>query len=96
MKSSAPGAAISRAEVLAVVPAGIWLGVEGAEHFMPFADFPWFRRAPASAVKNVRLVRGKHLRWPDLDVDLELDSIIHPGHYPLKARAARPARRRGA
>jgi hypothetical protein len=26
---------------------------------------------------------SEHFRWPELDVDLELDSILHPERYPL-------------
>jgi hypothetical protein len=28
-----------------------------------------------------------HLHWPDLDVDLAIDSIEHPERYPLKFSA---------
>jgi hypothetical protein len=34
----------------------------------------------------VHLLRGRHLHWVDLDVDLDLDSLEHPEHYPLKHR----------
>jgi hypothetical protein len=34
-----------------------------------------------------------HLHWPELDVDLHVDSIIHPERYPLVAAAAEPERR---
>jgi hypothetical protein len=36
---------------------------------------------------NVALERPTpcHLYWPDLDVDLSLDSIEHPERYPLKS-----------
>jgi hypothetical protein len=27
-----------------------------------------------------------HLYWPDLDVDLSVDSIEHPERYPMKAK----------
>jgi hypothetical protein len=27
-----------------------------------------------------------HLHWPDLDVDLSVNSIEHPERYPLKAK----------
>ncbi|MBI5595412.1 MAG: DUF2442 domain-containing protein [Elusimicrobia bacterium] len=94
MRPSAPGTATSGAEVLAVVPTGIWLGVNGEEFFLPFSEFPWFSGADASAVKNVRLLRGTHLRWPELDVDLELDSVVHPGRYPLKDQTRRPGKPR--
>ena len=30
--------------------------------------------------------RAGHLRWPALDVDLTLDSIVNPEAYPLVSR----------
>jgi hypothetical protein len=27
-----------------------------------------------------------HLRWPEFDIDLEVDSIIHPERYPLREK----------
>jgi hypothetical protein len=31
----------------------------------------------------VELVSDRHLYWPDLDVDLDVESIFHPENYPL-------------
>jgi hypothetical protein len=38
-------------------------------------------------VHNVRFLHGRHLHWPDLDVDLEVDALEHPERYPLAYRA---------
>jgi hypothetical protein len=65
---------------------GFWLLMDEAEHFLPFEHFPWFRAAPVAAILRVERLHGEHLYWPDLDVDLELDSIRHPERYPLVAR----------
>jgi hypothetical protein len=65
---------------------GLWLHVRGAEHFLDFDRFPWFRAAKIGEIQNVRFVRGSYLRWPDLDVDLELDCLAAPEKYPLVYR----------
>ena len=91
MSSSMPGAAISAPEVTNISRHGFWLWLDGAEYFLPFAHFPWFQAAPVAAILRVERLHADHLYWPDLDVDLELDSIRHPERYPLIARTDRPA-----
>lgn len=94
-KSSARGAPVSRdVEVLALTPHALWLLVEGREHMLDFERFPWFREASIRTAMNVELRFGAHLHWPDLDVDLHVDSLSDPGRFPLVARAARRPRRR--
>lgn len=86
MKSSSVGAGTSAVEVLQVSPNGLWLYVKGREHFLPYAEFPWFHGARLSQIQRVQLLRGRHLRWEALDVDLDLESLEHPDRYPLKYR----------
>ena len=69
---------------------GFWLLIDGAEYFLPFADFPWFREATIAAITHVERLHGEHLHWPALDVDLELDAIRHPANYPLIAQTDNP------
>jgi hypothetical protein len=66
---------------------GMWLFVDGRELFMPFGQFPWFRDASIGAIMNVVLEGPGHLYWPDLDVDLAVDSIEHPERFPLVSQA---------
>jgi hypothetical protein len=81
-----PGPAISEAEVTNISKHGFWLLVDGRELFLPFAEFPWFKRAPVDAIFRLERPAPGHLHWPDLDVDLSLDSIEHPERYPLTSR----------
>lgn len=62
---------------------GLWLLVDEQELFLPFDAFPWFREATIAQLSNVERPAPGHLRWPDLDVDLSLESIEHPDRYPL-------------
>jgi hypothetical protein len=81
-----PGPATSEAEVTNISKHGFWLLVEGRELFLPFAEFPWFKQAPVEAILRLKRPTPCHLYWPDLDVDLSLDSIEHPERYPLKSK----------
>ena len=74
----------SKVEVLNISKDGIWLYVKAKEYFLTYEHFPWFREAKVAEIYNVKLLHGHHLRWPQLDVDLELDSLAHPERYPLK------------
>ena len=88
MKSAKRGKATSTVEVTNVSPHGFWLLLRGEERFVPFALFPWFKAASIGALSNVVLQGPGHLYWPDMDVDLALDSIDHPEKYPLVSRVA--------
>ncbi len=94
--SSVYGMRSTVAEVRSITLQGIWLIVRGEEFFLSFDEFPWFKKAPVNDVQHVIVVTAQHLRWPELDVDLELDSIRHPGRYSLIAREPRPKPRRKA
>lgn len=86
MKSSTPGTNTSDIEVVQISGHGLWLDVRGAEYFLPFDDFPWFRTATVADILNVELLHGDHLHWPALDVDLCMDSLNDPVGYPLVYR----------
>jgi hypothetical protein len=83
MKSQKLGENISGAEVQQISPHGLWLYVNGKEYFLSFKQFPWFKEAKVSEICHVKLLFGHHLHWPDLDVDLELESINRWEKYPL-------------
>ena len=87
MSSAAPGTTISEVEVTNVSTHGFWLLLRGGEYFVPFAEFPWFRDAPIGKLLNVTLPAAHHLYWPDLDVDLAVESILHPERFPLVSKA---------
>ena len=86
-KSSARGARTSGdVEILGVTPHALWILVAGREHMLDFERFPWFRDATMRQITNVELRFGSHLRWPDLDVDLHVDSLDEPDRFPLVAK----------
>ena len=87
MSSVAPGASTSEVEVTNVSKHGFWLLIRDQEVFVPFTEFPWFRDASIGQLLNVQLPSPHHLYWPDLDVDLAVDSLFHPERFPLVSRA---------
>lgn len=96
MRSAPHGASISSVEVTNVSPHGFWLFVGERELFVPFKEFPWFRDASVREITNVELPSPHHLYWPDLDIDLALESIEHSEKYPLVSQVPRRKRERPA
>ena len=87
MKSGRRGRPTSAVEVTNVSPHGFWLLVGKRELFLPFGEFPWFRDAPIAKLVSVQQPSPHHLYWPDLDVDLAVESIEHPERFPLVNKA---------
>ena len=96
MRSAPRGTRTSAVEVTNVSSHGFWLLLEEHELFLSFQKFPWFREAPIAKLVRVQRPSPHHLYWPDLDVDLAVDSIKHPERFPLvsKVRSPAPPRRR--
>jgi len=86
MTSVAPGTSTSEVEVTNVSKHGFWLLIRDQEVFVPFAEFPWFKDASIAQLLNVQLPSPHHLYWPDLDVDLAVESLSHPERFPLVSR----------
>ena len=95
MPSAKRGRSTSPVELSNVSPHGLWLLLNGEEKFLPFADFPWFKVATIGQLAHVVLASPGHLYWPELDIDLALDSIEHPERYPLVSRVADPGAAKG-
>jgi uncharacterized protein DUF2442 len=89
MKSNPRGKITLEVEVTQIDRQGIWLLISDKESFLPFEKFPWFRDAAVGAIHNVELLNERHLHWPDLDIDLEVESIEHPERFPLKSKISK-------
>ena len=81
-----PGSATSTAEVTNISKHGFWMLIDDDELFLPFDEFPWFKQATVEAILRLERPTPEHLYWPELDIDLALDSIKHPERYPLKSQ----------
>ena len=69
--------------VLMINAQGIMLSVCGNDYFLSYNRIPWMRDASISSVLNVKMSGRNAIAWPDLNVDLEIDSLKHPERYPL-------------
>jgi hypothetical protein len=87
MKSGKPGSSTLVAEVANISGQGFWLYLGDRELFVSFEEFPWFRDSPVSKILAVQRPHEDHLYWPDLDIDLSIESIEHPDRFPLKSTA---------
>ena len=88
MKSATLGKPTSAVEVTNVSPHGFWLLLGNEELFLPFSSFPWFQDASIGKLAHVELPSPHHLYWPDLDVDLSVESVRHPERFPLVSRVS--------
>jgi hypothetical protein len=68
--------------------AKIWIEpeIEVARTHELSEDFPWFKQATVDTILRLDRPAPGHLRWPDLDVDLSVNSIEHPERHPLKSK----------
>lgn len=73
----------SEVSVLMINAQGIMISVQGCDYFLSYNRIPWMQDAPIRSVLNVQMSGPEAIEWPDLDVDLEIDSLRHPERYPL-------------
>ena len=95
MKSVKLGKNTSAVEVTNVSVHGLWILIDNQEHFLSFEQFPWFKDATIAELVNVERKSAQHLYWPDLDIDLAVESIAFPERFPLisKVRSNKPLQR---
>jgi len=77
------GKGTSGIEVTDISPHGIWVLARGEEIFLPYEKFPWFKQGSVEAVLKVEEQSPGHYYWPDLDIDLGIDSMRNPDRNPL-------------
>ena len=76
------------AEVTNVSPHCFWLLLGDEELAVPFTEFPWFKQATIDQLSDVQRPTENHLYWPQLDLDLSVESIRAPERFPLVSRGA--------
>ena len=81
--NSKSNSASTLVSVLMINGQGIMLSVAGHDYFLSYNRIPWMQDAPILSVLNVQMSGPEAIVWPDLDVDLEIDSLRHPERYPL-------------
>ena len=86
MRLKRDGESISPVEVQNISSQGFWLFVSEKEYFLSFEEFPWFKEAKVTEILNVTLPQSHHLYWPDLDINLEMESLQSADKFPLVDR----------
>ena len=89
MKFSRSGKTTLPVNVGAVTNRGFWLSLGDRELFVAYRSFPWFREFTLRELARVRRPAPHHLRWPEFDIDLEVESIERPDDFPLVERRLR-------
>ena len=82
------GSTTLAAEVTHVSRHCFWLLLGDEELAVPFTEFPWFKQATIEQLSDVERPTENHLRWPQLDIDLSVESIRHPEAFTLMSRGA--------
>lgn len=82
------GTSTSRPEVTHVSKHGFWMLLDTEELLVPFEHFPWFKKATIEQLSDVQWPTENHLYWPQLDIDLSIESIRNPSAFPLVAKTA--------
>ena len=83
-----PGTATLAVEVTNISAHGFWLLLGNEEVAVPYADFPWFKKATVEQILGVERPTENHLYWPQLDIDLSIESLRKPEAFPLISKAA--------
>ncbi|MCX7049381.1 MAG: DUF2442 domain-containing protein [Candidatus Sumerlaeota bacterium] len=77
------GTGTSLSEITSISSDGFWLLVDDREYFVPFEDYPAFRSATVYQIYNMQQESPTQFHWPDLDMDIELEALENPEHFPL-------------
>ncbi len=83
MNLNPPGVNISHSEVTGISAIGFWLLVDNREYFVPFNDYPVFKRATITQIYSIQRLSPTQFYWPELDADIELEALKHPESFPL-------------
>ena len=82
-----PGTTTLGAEITNVSGHCVWILIDDEELALPYSEFPLFKAATIQQILNVLRPSADHLYWPDLDIDLSVESIRHPEKFPLQAKS---------
>jgi hypothetical protein len=83
MSSAEHGTNTSVNEVTSIERFGFWVIVDDGEYFIPFSEYPVFKKANVEQLFLVQRLSPDQLHWPALDADVELDALKEPDRFPL-------------
>jgi len=66
-----------------ITPFAVWVFDGKKEYAIPFSEFPCLGKASVDDLMHPTLTNGFHLRWEDLDIDIDLRSLDHLEDFPI-------------
>lgn len=87
MDSLKSGIGTSVCNIAGMNDLGLWVLVEETEYFVPFPDYPGFKESSAGQILNVKFLRPSHLHWDEIDMDIELQTLVQPESFPMIFKA---------
>ncbi len=70
-------------EVTSITKLGFWILIDNIEYFVPFTDYPDFKKARVEDILDFKKLLPNQLYWEKLDIDIELEALKNPENYPL-------------
>ena len=70
-------------EVTSITKLGFWILIDKVEYFVPFTDYPDFKKARVEDILEFKKLSPTQLYWEKLDIDIELEALKNPENYPL-------------
>ena len=70
-------------EVTNITKLGFWILVNNNEYFVPFTDYPVFKKATIEQIIDFEMLSQNQLSWKSLDCDIELVALGNPQQFPL-------------
>ena len=64
---------------------GMAIVVNGKEYFLRYTDFPWFEYCSVAELRKITSDRWG-VYWDLVDIDLSIESIENPEHFPEKIK----------
>ena len=83
MNSNQHGIDTFHNEVTAIGPFGFWILSDDNEYFVPFEDYPAFKKATIQQIFNMKCLSPTQLHWPEIDADIETEALEKPDKFPL-------------
>ncbi|HKL21498.1 MAG TPA: DUF2442 domain-containing protein [Tichowtungia sp.] len=66
-----------------ITPFAVWVFDGKKEYAIPFSEFPCLGKVPVEELMHPTLTHGFHLRWENLDIDIDLNSLDHLEDFPI-------------
>ncbi len=66
-----------------ITPFAVWVFDGKKEYAIPFSEFPCLGKASVDELMHPTLSHGFHLRWENLDIDIDLRSLEHLEDFPI-------------